>query len=345
MSPEASRVAINGFGRIGRLFLKRHEQEPQGTRAIEVVAINDLIDAQTAAVLLRRDSVHGKFDGKVEVKDGRTLVVNGREIPILNQADPRELPWGDMGVHTVVESTGRFATRGGLCKHIEAGAKRAILSQPGETSEDVDITVVRGINDGEIRPEHILVSIASCTTNCLAPMAKVLDELAEIVDGDATTTHAYTGDQRLVDAPHKDPRRARAAATNMVPTTTGASRAVGLVLPRLKGKLDGLSIRVPLADGSLVELNATVTKPTSVEEVNQALRRAAEGTLSGIMEFSMEPLVSGDVIGNPHSAVVDSLLTRVRNGTKVKVLGWYDNEWAYANRLWETARQVATQRP
>lgn len=343
MPHEASRVAINGFGRIGRLFLRRHEQEPQAIRVIEVVAINDLIDAQTAAILLRRDSVHGKFNGAVEVKDGKTLVVNDREIAILNQADPRELPWGDMGVHTVVESTGRFATREGLSKHIKAGARRAILSQPGEKSDDVDITVVQGINDGNITPEHILVSTASCTTNCLAPIAHVLNQHATILDGDATTTHAYTGDQRLVDAPHKDPRRARAAATNMVPTSTGASRAVGLVLPELEGKLDGLSIRVPVANGSLIELNARVARPTTVEDVNEALRRAAEGSLRGIMEFSMEPLVSGDVIGNPHSAVVDSLMTRVRKGTMVKVLGWYDNEWAYANRLWETARQVATQ--
>lgn len=343
MAPETGRIAINGFGRIGRLSLRRNEAEPMDQRDVEIVAINDLISAQTAAQLLRRDSVHGKFNGTIEIKDDNTLVVNGREIPILNERDPLKLPWSDLGVNTVIESTGHFATRDGLNKHIKAGAKRVILSQPGEQSSDVDITVVRGLNDDEIRPEHILISTASCTTNCLAPIADILHRHAEILDGDATTTHAYTGDQRLVDSPHKDPRRSRAAATNMIPTTTGASRAVGLVLPELAGKLDGISIRVPVADGSLLELNATVNRATSIEEVNQALREAAFSRLEGIVEFSREPLVSGDVIGNPHSAIVDSLMTRVRNGKRVKVLAWYDNEWAYANRLWETARQVANQ--
>ncbi len=330
----AIRVAINGYGRIGRSFHRiRHRDEE-----IEIVAINDLTDAACLAHLLKYDSVHGVFDADVEV-DGDYLVVDGKKIRVFSEPDPSQLPWKELEVDIVLESTGKFRDRAGASKHLEAGAKRVVISAPGK---DPDITIVVGVNHEDYDPlKHYIVSNASCTTNCLAPVAKVLLENFGIESGFLTTVHSYTADQRLLDAPHKDLRRARAAALSMVPTTTGAAKAVGLVIPELKGKFNGISIRVPTPDVSLIDFVCVVEKSVTVEEVNRALKEAADGELKGILGYTEEELVSVDFVGNACSAVVDAKSTDVIGGTLVKVLAWYDNEWAYSVRLGDLMKIMA----
>jgi glyceraldehyde 3-phosphate dehydrogenase len=329
------RVAINGFGRIGRCAFR---SAFEAGSAIEWVGINDLADASMLAHLLRHDSVYGPFPGRVEV-DGATLVVDGVPIPVHCEADPARLPWEAAGVDVALECTGHFRTRTEAAKHLEAGARKVILSAPGK---GVDATIVLGVNDSVYDPErHDVISNASCTTNCLAPVAKVLHETFGIRHGTMTTIHAYTGDQHLVDMPHKDPRRARAAAANIVPTSTGAAKAIGLVIPELAGKLHGLAARVPVLTGSLVDLTVELEVVTTAVEVNAAFaERADSGELVGILQLSDEPLVSSDVIKSPYSSVVDAGLTFVVAGTQVKVVAWYDNEWGYATRLVELAQRV-----
>ena len=320
------RVAINGFGRIGRTFFRAAQTEGVG---FEIVAINDLTDVETLAHLLKYDSIMGRFNAEVEVKEG-ALVVDGKEIKILAERDPQNLPWKDLGVDVVLESTG-FFTEGSKAKaHIEAGAKKVILSAPGK---NIDGTFVMGVNDDQYdAANHHIVSNASCTTNCLAPMAKVLNDAFGIKQGLMTTIHAYTADQRLQDAPHRDLRRARAAAVNMVPTSTGAAAAVGLVLPELKGKLDGFAVRVPTITGSITDLTFTAEREVTVEEVNAAVKAAAEGSMKGIIKYNEDPIVSKDIEGEPISTVFDAPLTKVI-GDQVKVIAWYDNEYGYVARL------------
>jgi len=320
------RVAINGFGRIGRTFFRAAQTEGVG---FEIVAINDLTDVETLAHLLKYDSIMGRFNAEVEVKEG-ALVVDGKEIKILAERDPQNLPWKDLGVDVVLESTG-FFTEGSKAKaHIEAGAKKVILSAPGK---NIDGTFVMGVNDDQYdAANHHIVSNASCTTNCLAPMAKVLNDAFGIKQGLMTTIHAYTADQRLQDAPHRDLRRARAAAVNMVPTSTGAAAAVGLVLPELKGKLDGFAVRVPTITGSITDLTFTAEREVTVEEVNAAVKVAAEGPMKGIIKYNEDPIVSKDIEGEPISTVFDAPLTKVI-GDQVKVIAWYDNEYGYVSRL------------
>lgn len=320
------RVAINGFGRIGRTFFRAAQTEGVG---FEIVAINDLTDVETLAHLLKYDSIMGRFNAEVEVKEG-ALVVDGKEIKILAERDPQNLPWKDLGVDVVLESTG-FFTEGSKAKaHIEAGAKKVILSAPGK---NIDGTFVMGVNDDQYdAANHHIVSNASCTTNCLAPMAKVLNDAFGIKQGLMTTIHAYTADQRLQDAPHRDLRRARAAAVNMVPTSTGAAAAVGLVLPELKGKLDGFAVRVPTITGSITDLTFTAEREVTVEEVNAAVKAAAEGPLKGIIKYNEDPIVSKDIEGESISTVFDAPLTKVI-GDQVKVIAWYDNEYGYVSRL------------
>jgi glyceraldehyde 3-phosphate dehydrogenase len=320
------RVGINGFGRIGRNFFRA--QHALGAD-IEIVAFNDLGDAKTMAHLLRYDSSLGPFQGEVELGDG-VLRAAGEEVRMLSERDPAALPWGELDVDVVVESTGIFTDREGAQKHLDAGAKKVLISAP---AKDPDFTVVLGVNDGEYDPEaHHIVSNASCTTNCVAPLAKVLHELGAIESGFMTTIHAYTNDQRILDFPHKDLRRARAAAINLIPTSTGAAKAIGLVLPDLQGKVDGISVRAPVATGSLTDLVVRLGRETSVEEVNGAYRAAAAGPLEGILQYTEDPIVSTDINGNPYSCIFDSELTMVR-GSTVKVFGWYDNEWGYSCRL------------
>jgi glyceraldehyde 3-phosphate dehydrogenase (phosphorylating) len=322
----AVKVAINGFGRIGRNLLRAS----MGESRLEWVAINDLTDAKTLAHLLRYDSVHGPYRGGVETKEGG-LLINGRTVAVLSEREPAKLPWKAMGVQIVVESTGRFVDRAGAGKHVEAGAAKVIISAP---AKEPDLTVVMGVNEEMYKPaEHRIVSNASCTTNCLAPVAKVLLDHLGIRHGLMTTIHSYTNDQQLLDLPHKDLRRARAAALSMIPTTTGAAKALGLVLPALKGKMDGMSIRVPTPNVSLIDLVAEVERDTTEAEVNGLLKQASEQALKGILSYSDEPLVSSDFNGNPCSAIVDSSLTRVMDRRMVKVLAWYDNEWGYSNRV------------
>jgi glyceraldehyde 3-phosphate dehydrogenase len=321
------RVGINGFGRIGRNFFRaQHQRESD----LEIVALNDLGDAKTMAHLLRYDSNLGPFPGDVELADG-VLRAGGEEVQILSERDPEALPWGDLGVDVVVESTGFFTDREGAHKHLDAGAKKVVISAP---ATDPDFTVVLGVNDDAYDPEsHHIVSNASCTTNCVAPLAKVLHELGEIQSGFMTTIHAYTNDQVILDFPHKDLRRARAAAINLIPTSTGAAKAIGLVLPELQGKVDGISVRAPVATGSLTDLVVTLGRDTNVDEVNAAFRNAAgSGPLEGLLYYAEDPLVSTDVQGNPYSCIFDSELTMV-HGSTVKVFGWYDNEWGYSCRL------------
>ena len=317
-------IGINGFGRIGRLVFRAAHKKG----GVDIKAINDLIDVETLAHLLKYDSVHGRFDAEVEV-DGDNLVVDGQKILICSERDPAALPWGKLGAEVVVESTGIFRDRDGASKHLAAGAKKVLISAPAKGE---DATIVLGVNDDTLKPEHTIVSNASCTTNCLAPMAKVLHDSFGIVKGMMNTIHSYTSDQSLVDLPHKDLRRARAAAANMIPTTTGAAAALGLVLPDLKGKLDGLSIRVPTPDGSITDLTVLLAKNTTVEEINAAVKRAAEGPMKGILEYTEEPIVLTDIVGNPASCIFDAGTTNVVEGNMCKVLGWYDNEWGYANR-------------
>jgi glyceraldehyde 3-phosphate dehydrogenase len=320
------RVGINGFGRIGRNFFRA--QHALGSD-IEVVALNDLGDAKTMAHLLRYDSNLGPFQGEVELADG-VLRAAGEEIKILSERDPGALPWGDLGVDVVVESTGFFTDREGAGKHLAAGAKKVVISAP---ATDPDVTLVLGVNDDAYDADaHHIVSNASCTTNCVAPMAKVLHELGTITTGFMTTIHAYTNDQVILDFPHKDLRRARAAATNLIPTSTGAAKAIGLVLPELQGKVDGISVRAPVPTGSITDLVVLLERETRVEEVNGAFRDAAGGALEGLLQYGEDPLVSSDIEQNPHSCIFDSELTMVRGNT-VKVFGWYDNEWGYSCRL------------
>ena len=318
------RVAINGFGRIGRLSFRRLLEKEN----VEVVAINDLTDNATLAHLLKYDSVHGKFNGTV-LSDDDSISVNGIKINAYAERDPKKLPWKELNVDVVLESTGRFVDKDGAGMHLEAGCKKVVISAPAKG--DIP-TVVLGVNDDTLTGEETIISNASCTTNCLAPMAKVLDDLFGIEKGYMTTIHAYTADQNLQDAPHSDLRRARAAALSIVPTSTGAAKAVGLVLPQLKGKLDGNAMRVPTPDGSLTDLTVVLKKEASVDEINNAMKQASEGKMKGILEYSVDPLVSIDIIGNPHSCIFDSQLTSV-NGTLAKVVGWYDNEYGYSSRV------------
>jgi glyceraldehyde 3-phosphate dehydrogenase len=320
------RVGINGFGRIGRNFFRA--QHVRGSD-LEIVALNDLGDAKTMAHLLRYDSTLGPFQGEVGLSDG-VLHAAGEEVKMFSERDPAALPWGDLGVDVVLESTGFFTDREGAQKHLAAGAKKVVISAP---ATDPDITVVLGVNDDQYDPDaHHIVSNASCTTNCVAPLAKVLDDLAGIESGFMTTIHAYTQDQNLQDAPHRDLRRARAAAINLVPTSTGAAKAIGLVLPHLKGKLDGVSVRAPVPTGSVTDLVVVLGRDVTADEVQAAYREAAAGPLEGILQFSEDPLVSTDIAGNGFSCIYDSALTMV-HGSTVKVFGWYDNEWGYSCRL------------
>jgi glyceraldehyde 3-phosphate dehydrogenase len=328
------RVGINGFGRIGRNFLRAAKQ--QGAD-LDIVGINDLTDNATLAHLLRYDSVHGRFDGTVEVSD-QGLRVDGDDIVITSERNPADLPWKDLGADIVVESTGIFTSAEKAGAHIAAGASKVIISAP---ATDEDVTVVMGVNEADYDPDsHHIISNASCTTNCVVPLAKVLDEaFGGIQQGFMTTVHAYTNDQGLQDQPHKDLRRARAGAVSIIPTSTGAAKAASLSLPQLKGRLDGLALRVPIPDGSITDLVVVVGRETSAEEVNEAYRSAAEGPLNGILQFTTDPIVSIDIIGNPHSCIVDGASTMV-SGSMVKVLGWYDNEWGYSSRLLDLVRYV-----
>ena len=326
-----TKVAINGFGRIGRLTFKDLLKKD----SIDVVAINDLTDPATLAHLLKYDSVHGRFDGTIEVS-GNTFIVNGKEIRILAERDPASLPWREMGVDIVLESTGLFRDQAGAGKHIEAGAKKVIISAPAKGNIP---TVVLGVNDDILTGEETIISNASCTTNCLAPMAKVLDDNFGIEKGYITTIHAYTADQRLQDSPHSDLRRGRAAACSIVPTSTGAAKAVGLVLPHLAGKLDGLAMRVPIPDGSLTDLVCILKTEATAEEINSAMKDASEGPMKGILEYTEDPIVSIDIVGNPHSNIFDATLTSA-NGNLVKVIGWYDNEAGYSARTADLIEKV-----
>ena len=325
------KVAINGFGRIGRMVFRILENDP----AVEVVAINDLTNPDMLAHLLRHDSVHKRFDADVQV-DGGTIVVNGRRVRTTAERDPAQLAWGDIGVEVVLECTGVFRTKEKASLHLKAGAKSVIISAPGT---GVDKTIVVGVNDGDLDPStDVVVSNGSCTTNCLAPVVKVLDDAFGVEHGVMTTIHSYTNDQRLLDLPHKDMRRARAAAMSMIPTSTGAAKAIGLVMPHLAGKLDGISVRVPTPNVSLVDLVATLKTETTAEAVNAALQAAAsEGPLAGVLDFETEPLVSCDFIGSPFSSIVDADNTKVMGNT-VKVLSWYDNEWGFSSRMVDLTR-------
>jgi len=334
------RAAINGFGRIGRNVLRSAKQS--GRSGIDFVAVNDLTDAETLAHLLRYDSVHRKYPGTVEVSDGG-LIVDGDEIKVLSERDPAKLPWGDLGVDVVVESTGFFTAREGAAKHLDAGAKKVIISAPAKQE---DITIVLGVNHESYDPErHHVISNASCTTNCLAPVVKVISQAFGFRHGLMTTIHSYTNDQRILDLPHKDLRRARAAAMSMIPTTTGAAKATGLVLPDVAGRIDGMSIRVPTPDVSLVDLVAEVEQDVTEDEVNAAFRAASKGPMKGILGVSEEPLVSVDFTGDPHSSVVDAISTKVIDGRMVKVLSWYDNEWGYSSRVVDLVGYVGERLP
>ena len=331
----AIKIGINGFGRIGRLVFRSILERGAGSE-YDVVAVNDLTDAETLAHLFKYDSVHGRFPGDVRAEDG-ALVVDGDRFRVLAEKDPAKLPWGELGADVVVESTGRFTARDQAALHLQGGAKKVVISAPAKG--DVDATVVMGVNDDVLTGDEEVVSNASCTTNCLAPMVKVLDEAFGIERGFMTTVHAYTADQNLQDGPHKDLRRARAAALSIVPTSTGAAKALGLVIPSMKGRLDGFALRVPVPDGSLTDFTAVVGGSPTKEAVNAAYRAAAQGPLQGILEYSEEPLVSTDIVHNPHSCIFDSLSTMAA-GNLVKVVGWYDNEWGYANRTVDLVQKL-----
>jgi len=331
----ATKIAINGFGRIGRLVFKAAYTNPK----LEVVAINDLTDARTLAHLLKYDSIHGKFPGTIAV-DGNFLVVDSKKIEVYAQKDPAALPWSKLGVEIVVEATGKFRDRNGMQKHIQAGAKKVVLTVPANAKEDVDVTLVLGVNDEMLTKSAVLVSNASCTTNCLAPIAKVLNDNFGIKCGLMNTIHSYTNDQVILDFPHKDLRRARAAALSIIPTKTGAAKAIGLVIPALDKKLDGFAMRVPTPDGSVVDLTCKLEKPATIDEINAAMKAAAEGPMKGILEYCEDPIVSTDIIGNPHSSVFDAALTKVLDGNFVKVVSWYDNEWAYSLRVVDTVLKL-----
>jgi glyceraldehyde 3-phosphate dehydrogenase len=327
------KIAINGFGRIGRMVFKAGYKDPE----IDFVALNDLTDTKTLAQLLRYDSVHGRFPGKVEANEG-SLVVDGKEVKAFAERDPENLPWGELGIDIVVEATGFFLKRELAEKHIKAGAKKVLLTAPGKDADTP--TVVKGCTSKEKCKADWVISNASCTTNSLAPVVQVLEKNFGVESGLMTTIHAYTGDQRLLDAPHRDLRRARAAAANIIPTTTGAAKAVGSVFPELLGRLDGLAVRVPVPNGSLTDLTVLLKKEATAEEINAAMKKAAETNLKGVLEYTEEPLVSTDIIGNPHSSIFDASLTRVV-GRLAKVFAWYDNEWGYSNRLIDILKEMA----
>jgi glyceraldehyde 3-phosphate dehydrogenase (phosphorylating) len=332
----AVKVGINGFGRIGRNVFRAAKE---ANADIDFVAVNDLVDTATMAHLLKYDSILGRYPGGVEV-DGDTIIADGDELKVLSERDPADLPWGELGVDVVIESTGFFTKRADAAKHLEAGAKKVIISAP---ATEPDVTVALGVNfESDYDPEsHHVISNASCTTNCLAPLAKVLHESFTIEQGLMTTIHAYTADQRLQDMPHKDPRRSRAAALNLIPTTTGAAKAVGLVLPELNGKLNGFSMRAPVPTGSAVDLVFTTPNPLDPEQINAALKAAAEGPLKGILAYTEDAIVSTDIVGDPHSSIVDAGSTMViGDGRMAKVISWYDNEWGYSNRCVELAGKV-----
>jgi glyceraldehyde 3-phosphate dehydrogenase (phosphorylating) len=329
------KFGINGFGRIGRLVFKAMQNDPD----IEIMAINDITDAKTLAFLLKYDSVHGKYPVSVRA-EGDTLNAGDRKVKIFAEKDPSNLPWGELGVDVVIESTGIFRSREKMGLHLKAGANKVLLSAPAK--DQMDNTVVMGVNDDTLEKDHLLVSNASCTTNCLAPVAKVLHDNFGIKRGWMTTIHGYTNDQKLLDLPHSDLRRARAAALNIIPTTTGAAKAVGLVIPDLKGKLDGVAMRVPVPDGSLVDLVAELSQNVTAEEINSQMKKAAEGKLKGILEYCEDPIVSSDVLGNSHSSVFDALSTKVMDNNFVKVVSWYDNEWGYSKRTVDLAKKMAS---
>lgn len=329
----AVKIGINGFGRIGRLVFRRLMK----TGGFDVVAINDITDAQTLAYLLKYDSVHGKYGGDVRA-DGDAIVVDGKKFKIMAEKDPAKLPWKELGVELVVEGTGIFTSRDKLNLHIQAGAKKVLLTAPAK--DEIDATVVLGVNDNVLTGKEQFVSNASCTTNCLAPMVKVLHETFGVESGFMTTIHSYTNDQRLLDLPHKDLRRARAAALSIIPTTTGAARTVGKVIPELKGKLDGFSLRVPTPDASITDFVAVLKKPATKDEVNAALKKAAETSMKGILQYTEDEIVSADIIGNEHSCIVDSKLT-MAYGNTVKVFGWYDNEWGFSCRVVDLLKKIA----
>ncbi|OQZ04585.1 MAG: type I glyceraldehyde-3-phosphate dehydrogenase [Candidatus Brocadia sp. UTAMX1] len=329
-------VGINGFGRIGRNVFRVIAQR----KGIDVLAINDLADSKSLAILLKYDSVHGRFNGSIEAKE-KSLLVNGKEVKLLMEKDPTKLPWKTLGVDIVIESTGIFTSRADCAKHLDAGARKVILSAPAK--DKVDATIVVGVNTQDLKPEHRILSNASCTTNCLAPIAKVINDNFGIEKGLMTTIHAYTNDQRISDLIHKDLRRARAAAVNIIPTTTGAARAIGEVIPSLKGKLDGLAMRVPVVNGSVTDLVALVSKDVTVESINAAMKKAAGGELKGVLEYCEDPIVSSDIIGNTHSSIFDSALTYVIDKRMIKVVSWYDNEWGFSNRMVDLVELIARQ--
>jgi glyceraldehyde 3-phosphate dehydrogenase len=329
------RIAINGFGRVGRTITRIAKLHGR----YDVVAVNDLASAEDLAYAFRYDSIHGTYPGDVSV-DGDRMEIDGDPFQVLCEPDPAKLPWRELEVDYVVESSGKFRRIKELEAHLSAGARRVILTVP--CKDPLDATLVTGVNDHVVTPDANIISNASCTTNCAAPMVKVLHEAFRIRRGLLTTVHAYTSDQRLIDAPHKDLRRSRNAATNIVPTSTGAARAIGQVLPDLEGKLDGMAMRVPVPDGSLVDLTVEVEETASVESVNDVMQAAADGTLKGILSFCADPIVSSDIIGNPHSVIFDSLLTQVLEGQMIKVIGWYDNEWGYSTRVEELIARIAT---
>lgn len=329
----AIKAAINGFGRIGRLVFRRGLE----VGGIDFVLINDLTDAKTLGHLLKYDSVHGKFNGEVKV-EGDDLIVNGNKYKVTAEKDPANLPWKDLGVDVVVEGTGVFTKAEQMQKHIDAGAKKVLLTAPAKG--DIDSTIVLGVNDDMLKPEHKLVSNASCTTNCLAPMVKVLHDNFGVKKGFMTTVHAYTNDQQLLDLPHKDLRRARAAAVSIIPTTTGAARTVTKAMPELEGRLDGFALRVPTADGSLTDFVCELEKNVTIEQVNEAMKKAADGPMKDILQYETDPLVSIDIVGNPHSCILDSLSTMAKDNL-VKVIGWYDNEWGYSCRTVDLLLKMA----
>jgi glyceraldehyde 3-phosphate dehydrogenase len=331
-----TRVGINGFGRIGRIFFRAALKDKEFLENFEIVAVNDITDSKTLAHLLKYDSVHGILDAEVSYKED-AIIVNGREVKVLSIKDPAQLPWKDLGVEIVLESTGLFTDRENAEKHLKAGAKKVIISAP---AKNPDVTIVLGVNH-EIydKKKHNIISMASCTTNCLAPMVKVLQENFGIVRGFMTTCHAYTNDQRVLDLAHKDLRRARACNLSIIPTTTGAARAIGEVIPEMKGKLDGIALRVPVADGSITDLVVELEREVTKEEINNAFKRAAEGKLKGILQYTEEPIVSVDIIGNPHACIIDGLST-MAIGNIAKVLGWYDNEYGYSKLLVDLIKYI-----
>jgi len=332
---EKIRIGINGFGRIGRLTFKAMLNHPN----LELVAVNDLTDSKTLAHLLKYDSVHGMFPLDVRTENDN-LVVNGKTIRVFAEKDPANIPWKELKVDVVVEATGIFRNREKLNKHLQAGAKKIVLTVPSEKREDVDATIVLGVNDADILPSHVIYSNASCTTNCLAPIAKVLNDNFGIVKGLMNTIHSYTNDQIILDAPHKDLRRARAAAVSIIPTSTGAAKAIGLVIPELDKKLDGYALRVPTPDGSVVDLTCELAKNVTKEEINAAMKKAADGSMKGILQYCEDPIVSVDIIGNNHSSIFDSLLTQVIHGNLIKVVSWYDNEIGYSNRVVDLIKKI-----